>query len=370
MKPRVVLVSHTYTASINRAKLDALAQHVSLTAIIPNRWRDTLFTVDASASSANPSYSLQALSIHFSGHILRYFYSFRTVSRILRIARPDLICVEEEPASLALTQFALFKRKSKLVFFSWENTFYHARLPLVERWNLSRCDGAICGNRDAAGILHAKKFFKPMVVTPQLGVDPRLNHPVRFDEVRKSFGFDGFVVGYVGRLVEEKGLWTLLKAVECLPEVCLVIIGTGALRDAIQQWVASRHLTQRVQIIAAMPHQDIPRYLNAMDALVLPSRTTAHWKEQFGHVLIEAMACGVPVIGSDSGAIPEVIGDAGIIFPEGNVDALRDAIAAIQSDQALREKFGMSGRERVLAHYTHAHIAAQNVAFFDQVLAQ
>ncbi len=370
MKPRVVLVSHTYTAPVNRAKLEALAQYISLTVIVPNRWRETLFTVDAVTRMTSSSYPLHPLPIYFSGHVLRYVYPFRVVKRILRDAHPDLVCVEEEPASFALAQVALLKRDYKLIFFTWENIYRRERFPILERWNLARCDGAICGNRDGVQVMRTKKFAKPVAVTPQLGVDPEIFHPARSSSARTSLGLDGFVVGYVGRLVEEKGLWTVLRAVECLPDVRLAIIGSGPLRNAMERWIELRHLAERVRIIAAVPHQEIPHCMNAIDALVLPSQTTPRWKEQFGHVLIEAMACGVPVIGSDSGAIPEVIADAGIIFPESNIDALRDVIVALQMNTARRAHLADTGRARVLAHYTHSRIAAQNAQFFEQVLAQ
>lgn len=369
MKPRVLLVSHTYTARVNRAKLDALAQHVSLTVIVPGRWRDPLFTVDAAALDTVPAYSLYALPIRFNGHILRYVYPFGALGRILGAVCPDLIQVEEEPASFVVTQLALRKRKSKLIFFSWENTSGRASLPLLEGWNLSRSDGAICGNQDARALLRSKEFAKPIAVIPQLGVDTQLFRPQRSEDVRNSLGLNVFVVGYVGRLVEEKGLWTLLRAIECLPQVGLLMIGSGPLRDTIERWVVSRSLTERVRIVDAALHQHIPRYLNGLDALALPSQTTPRWKEQFGHVLIEAMACGVPVIGSDSGAIPEVIGDAGIVFPEGNADALREAICALEADSVRREQLGKAGRARVLSFYTHERVAAQTADFFQQVLA-
>ncbi len=363
----VLVVSHTYTAPINRAKLEALAYHCSLTAIIPYRWQDSLFAVDSSPNKSN--YALHALPIRFNGHILRHLYPSRALNQILRSTQPDLVYVEEEPGSLALAQFT-FKRDYKLVFFTWENVFRRLCPLALERWNLARSDGAICGNHDAARNLSSKNFLKPIAVTPQIGVDPDLFHPERSRHTRSSLGLDGFVVGYIGRLVEEKGLWTLLAAIERVPDVRLVIVGAGPLREGIERWITRHRLASHTRLVTSVPHEEIPRYLNALDTLVLPSQTTPRWKEQFGHVLIEAMACGVPVIGSDCGAIPEVIADAGIIFPEGNVGSLRDAIVALQSNPRRRTQLADAGRARVLAHYTHTHIAAQNLEFFQQVLSQ
>lgn len=360
---RVLLVSHTYIAPINRAKLDALAHHVTLTALIPAHWRDALFDLRAEHTSA-ANYALHALPVRFDGHILRYVYPFRALARLLARTQPDVIYVEEEPASLALAQCALLKRRAKLICFTWENIARRVGVPGIERFNLSRCDGIIAGNAQAAQVMRAKNFSKPMVVTPQLGVDPELFQPrARADAAR------AFTVGYIGRFVAEKGVWTLLTAIADLPTAQLVLVGAGALRSEIERWIAARHLAARVRVVPAVPHEEIARVLNTFDVLVLPSQMTATWKEQFGHVLIEAMASGVPVIGSNSGAIPEVIGDAGIIFPEGDARALRDALATLQNDAVCRAQLAQLGRARVLAHYTHARIAVANVEFFEQVLA-
>src|SRR5574341_417180 len=109
---RVLLVSHTYTAPVNRAKLDALAQQVALTTVIPRRWQDSLFTLQVS-DTATASYALHALPVRFDGHIMRYFYPFRALRRIVQQTQPQVIYVEEEPGSLALAQLILLKRRSK-----------------------------------------------------------------------------------------------------------------------------------------------------------------------------------------------------------------------------------------------------------------
>jgi glycosyltransferase involved in cell wall biosynthesis len=118
-----------------------------------------------------------------------------------------------------------------------------------------------------------------------------------------------------------------------------------------------------------MPYASLPSALNALDVLILPSRTTPHWKEQFGRVLIEAGACGVPVIGSDSGAIPEVIGEAGLIFPEGRVTALVEAIRRLRENEAMRKRMGAAGRRRAETLFSWEAVAAQMAAIYRTMLS-
>ena len=118
---------------------------------------------------------------------------------------------------------------------------------------------------------------------------------------------------------------------------------------------------ERVDFLGQRASTQMPDVYPTFDVLVLPSLTRPNWKEQFGRVLIEAMACGVPVIGSDSGEIPNVIGDAGLIFPEGDIDALRDSIASLLADPGRRARYAEAGRQRVLAEFTQAQIAAATV---------
>ncbi len=114
-----------------------------------------------------------------------------------------------------------------------------------------------------------------------------------------------------------------------------------------------------------IPSTQMPEQYHQLDALAVPSRTLPNWKEQFGpRATVEAMASGVPVIGSNSGAIPDVIADAGLIVPEGDVDALAAALRRLRDEAGLREELARRGRDRVLAHYTHQQIAAATVQVY------
>ena len=104
--------------------------------------------------------------------------------------------------------------------------------------------------------------------------------------------------------------------------------------------------------------------------MVLPSRTTATWKEQFGRVLTEAMACGVPVVGSNSGAIPEVIADAGLIFPEGDAMSLAAQLQRLANEHTLAVELGRRGMARVVDNYSQKRIAAKTAAFLQELATQ
>jgi glycosyltransferase involved in cell wall biosynthesis len=222
---------------------------------------------------------------------------------------------------------------------------------------LRRVAFVIAGNR-AAGA-RVQRLGVPgerVAVLPQFGVDPARYARTDGAALRARLGLGGPVVGFVGRLVPEKGVDVLVDALATL-DAQLLVVGEGPAREALERRVAARPRGRAV-FVGAVAHDAVPEYLAALDALVLPSRTTSRWAEQFGHVLIEAMAAGVPVVGSTSGAIPEVVGEAGLTFPEGDADALRARVRAVLTDEALRQTLIARGRARVEDTYTHAVIAA------------
>jgi len=217
-----------------------------------------------------------------------------------------------------------------------------------------------------AEVLKRKGFNGPIRILP-LSVDPNI---YQRSEPRAPRGTDGpFTIGYVGRLVEPKGLTLLVEVLPDLPEYCRVVfIGHGPMKSELEALSTHLGVANRVTFKNAVSPQDVPRELQQMDVFVLPSLTRPNWMEQFGRVLIEAMACETPVIGSSSGEIPRVIDDAGLIFPEGNVHELRARIRQLLDDQELYSHLATKGRQRVLEHYTQERIAQQIYQAYQEMI--
>lgn len=180
-----------------------------------------------------------------------------------------------------------------------------------------------------------------------------------------------FRVGYLGRFVAEKDVPTLLRAVSRVGgsrEWELFLVGGGPEENAYREMAVQLGIGERLHIESAVPHDEIPGILRTFDVLVLPSKTTARWKEQFGHVIIEAMACGVPVIGSSSGEIPQVIERAGMVFGEGDAEDLSQKLRLLHTQPSLREDLRLAGIRRVRERYTDTQIAANMITLYEIAL--
>jgi glycosyltransferase involved in cell wall biosynthesis len=373
---RILFVGQSYIVAESRKKLVYLAKqpNVNVSLIVPTTWEHESFgRYTFQHVGPDSAMTIFPTPIRNNGRVFAFYYDPISVWRIVRQIQPDLIQVEQEPGSLSLLQFvflATLQSRVKLIAFTWENLMY--RLPLarqlLERLELPQLDCLLAGSTTSAQVFRVKGYRGRLDVLPNVGIDPDHFTSRPAPGLRVKFG-EKFIVGFVGRLIVEKGCLDLLDAFTSLPENChLLFIGNGNLRDELEQLVRERGMASRVTFQPTVPHVQVPDWLNCMDCLVLPSRTTAKWREQFGLVLAQAMACGVPVIGSNSGAIPEVIDNAGLIFPEGDVNALRDCLARLSDDPGLRTVLIAKGRARVLANYTHEHIANQTYAIYQELL--
>ncbi|HUZ77508.1 MAG TPA: glycosyltransferase [Chloroflexota bacterium] len=347
-------------------KLEELARlpGLDLLAVVPPYWRQEGQPIRLERTHGQ-GYELAVEPMALNGHF--HVHCYPLLRRRFRQFRPQLVHIDEEPYNLATFQAAHLSRHfgARCLFFTWQNLDRRYPWPFAgfERYVWRNASAGIAGNADAAAIQRRRGFHGRLDVIPQIGVDPEqfAPSPRRPDAA--------FTVGYVGRLVASKGLWQLCEALERLPSECrLLLVGRGPLGPAILQRATENGWASRLEITSA-PSDGMPQAYQRMDCLVLPSLTTPTWKEQFGRALMEAMACGVPVVGSDSGEIPSVIGGAGILTPEGDIAALARAISRLQADPGLRQQLAAEGRARVLERFTHTRIAQQTYSLYQALLA-
>jgi len=365
---RVLMISKACVVGMYQKKLEELARlpGMELSLAVPPYWREGPRVLPLERMYT-AGYELHVLPMALNGHFHLHFYP--GLDSLIRRLRPQVVHIDEEPYNLAtfLAMRAGQAHGATALFFTWQNLLRQYPFPFrhFEHYNLQHAAAAIAGNQEAVGVLRAKGYAGPIHVLPQFGVDPDV-YRRESPSARES---TAYTVGYVGRLVEEKGVQILLRAVAGLEGPWnLRVIGAGPYLEALKALSRDLGLERRVSFESWKPSEEMPRCLNDLDVLVLPSLTRRNWKEQFGRVLVEAMACEVPVVGSSSGEIPHLIADAGQVFPEGDERALLDALHRLMQDPILRAALGQRGRARVLEHYTQHQIAAGTYAIYRQLM--
>lgn len=364
---RVLMVSHACTVAAYRRKLEELARiggpELELTLVVPPRWGSARFE-----PGNERGYAMRTVSPVLNGrHHLHWYPALR---RIMAELKPDLLHLDEEPYDLVTFHGLLTAQRTgaRTVFFTWQNLFRRFPPPfgLWERYVLQHAHGAIAGTEGAASVLRRKGYGGPLFCIPQFGVDPEVYSPEpRADKETAR----PFRIGFAGRLVPEKGAMLLLEAAAGLAGPWeLWIVGAGPEARRLEARSSALGVGERLRLLPWRASEEMPAFYRSLDVLVLPSRSTARWAEQFGRVLVEAMACGVPVIGSRSGEIPWVIGDAGLLFPEDDVQELRQCLQRLQEDARLRQELAEKGRTRVLERFTQEKVARDTWEAYQQVL--
>lgn len=387
MPLKVAFIGHSYIESASRGKLVHLAQFTDLRLITPSkfpmayRWYSLDFEFNPGVQVL--SYPIDFL--HLRRTSTRWF--FRTSDLGLAQLQPDIIHVENEQHSWIVCQTLLYRKRfaprAKFVLFSWENLRAGEQgskawaLERLARFNRQFVDFFICGNADGKQILVENGVPEDKVeVLPQFGVDPEMFYPYPAERrglLRNGLGIspNEFVVGFIGRFVEEKGLLDLVEATSQLKTAAervpiLLLNGKGNMESIVRARCAQ--LGVRLLVLPALKYHEIANTMNALDVLVLPSQSRRFWKEQFGHVLIEAMASGVPVIGSDSGEIPNVIGSAGLVFHEGDRENLFQCLRLCCDNDHFRLGLRERGLERVAKNYTDKRIADRTLQIYERII--
>jgi glycosyltransferase involved in cell wall biosynthesis len=290
--------------------------------------------------------------------------------------RWDVVHCWEEPYVMAAAQIAgAAPRDATFVFSTFQNLVksYPPPFNWIERRVVRRSNGWIAFGRTIRDAQHGRRGYAdiPSRILPA-GVDTGAFAPdaARRARVRTERGWDESVpvIGFAGRFVPEKGLDLLisvLRRLEC-PWRAL-FVGGGPELPHVQALSAA--FPDRVSIAAGVRHSDMPAFYNAMDVLCAPSRTTPRWREQFGRMLIEGMACGVPVVASRSGEIPHVVGDAGVLLPEADPEEWTAALTRLARDGSARRELAGLGLRRARAEFAWPIVAKRHLDFFEELTA-
>ena len=364
---RVLLISHTcQSRTEGQPKAQCLARmpEIDLRVLIPDRWKQNGKWLAAQPPTGD-ALALEIAKVvwPWTGPAQNYLHWYPGLRKTLAEFRPHIIDLWEEPWGLVSAQTCRLRNRfhptTKILSETEQNIDRRLPFPFEQLrvYTLRNADFAVGRSSGAVEVLRAKKYAGPARVVPN-AVDAERFQPMEREQCRSELGLRGFVAGYVGRLVPRKGLMDLLEALpRCSAEVNLLFVGSGDHRAAMEARVRELGINPRVRFIEAQPPAALPAIMSALDVLVLPSRTVPSWKEQFGRVIIEAHACATPVIGSDSGAIPEVIGEAGMVFPEGDAPALAAAIEQLRASPGEGRRLGALGRQQVEERFTWQRVA-------------
>ena len=368
---RVLRIAHASLTPRLRERERALARNyhdVDLEVVTTEKWREAEVDVEMTGDDLFPVTKARRL---LSRHVQLFAYNPIPIIAALRRHRPHLIDLNAEPYSVAcaevLTLRNWFAPRAAFVLQTCQNIYrdYPPPFNWLERRALRQMTAAYPCSETARELLDAKGFDKPTPVVP-FGVNLEAFIPKPF--MRNSE--QPLTIGYVGRMLPGKGLNVLAEALNKIRSAHwkLLMVGDGSERKPFEQALVESGLIDRAEFTGAISYDTVPQLFHRMDMLVIPTETTERIREQFGRVIVEAMATGIPVIGSTCGAIPEVIDGAGLVFPERDADALAAAILRLLTDADLREEFARVGRRRAEANYSWDQVATNTYELYRQIL--
>lgn len=347
---RVLRVFHSGVVAAWRARERGIrARGHEVTLLSSARWNEGGSVVELQPHPDDPEGTVEPVATAGT-HPALFVYDPRPLWRALG-RRWDVIDLHEEPFAVATLEAlvirALRRQRAPYALYSAQNLDKRYPVPFRwwERWALRHARAVIVCSTEAGEICRRKGFPGVPDVVP-LGVDVERFSPAE----RRPPAPDAPVqVGYVGRLAAHKGVDVLLRAVAGCPDLELTVVGAGPQEEELRQLATARNLRGRVRFVGSATPEQLPGLLRRMDVLAVPSRTTPGWVEQFGRVVVEGMAAGVPVVASDSGSLPDVVGDGGLLVPEGAPVALGEALRRMCREPGLWEQLRKRGLHRAQA---------------------
>jgi glycosyltransferase involved in cell wall biosynthesis len=360
---RAVILSHLYADPTNRAKLRSLAGlGVSLAVAVPDRWAAS--DGRSHGTTWGDDTGVRVVPIPVRGRMAepsRLHWHARTLRRLLTDFRPDLLHIEEEPwTQPASVSLKLARRLGIRTVLSTAESLprgYSLRQKFRRERSLRLAHGIMAANRLALALATRRRPNVPSLTLPQLGVTPppatpRVPHP-------------GLAIGFVGRLVPERGLDLLFRAcVGLVGRWTLTVVGTGPSQEELESLAERLGISARISWLGPLPREAVDQVWPKLDCVVFPARTTPRWVAAAARGALHAMAHGVTVVAANSGALPDIVGEAGRIVPEEDVPALTSVLHELYTNRTECERLGTAGRRRLMDEFSDAAVATKTLAFW------
>jgi glycosyltransferase involved in cell wall biosynthesis len=358
---RAVVLSHAYLEPTRRGRLRALAGlGCEIAAAVPDRW--PVMPGVLTRPQWEDDGGVRVVPVAVGGQIEdpeEVRWSGRALRRMLKEFRPDVLQIEEEPWTRAASRAAADARKLRIPYVV--HTRHAPELPLGARMRrrsvLGSARGIVAENPVVEAELARDFPDLPRAIVPQVGITPPLSS--------RRPDSDAFVLGCVGRVVPALGLDILLRACVRLARPWrLLVSGTGPSQVELEGLADRLGIAARITWLGAQPAEERDRIWPALDCLVVPSRSSPDRVETLGLSALKAMAHGVPVIVSNVGALPGTIGDGGRVVPDGDVDALAEAIEHLAAEPARRAATAAAGRKRAMEEFSNEVLARRTLEFW------
>jgi glycosyltransferase involved in cell wall biosynthesis len=359
---RVLRISHSSVVTSWRERERILRRRgVDVTLVTSRRWEE-----GGSMVAFTPEGDGFAVPVRTVGrHPNLFLFDPRPLWRLLGDGEWDLIDMHEEPFGLAVAEVLVLKRlrcrRTPYLVCSAQNIDKTYGLPFrwIERWSLRRAAGAYTCNTEAGEILRTKGLRGELELLP-LGVDVE-----RFDISERDPPSLRLRVGFVGRLIPHKGVDVLLSALALDDRLDAEIYGAGPEAAALEAQVAALGIDGRVTFHGHVEEAALPGVFTTFDVLAVPSVPVPGWLEQFGRVVVEGQAAGVPAVASASGALPDVVGSAGLLVPPGDPAALGRALSRFLDEPGLWARLRTAGTDSV-GRYSWASVAELQQGLYER----
>lgn len=367
----ILVISHSCLTAVNRKIYRELKQlGWSIEILIPETYKigESIVSGEADDADDPPIHRLPVTSSH------PRLSTYRRLFKLIKQIRPSLILLENSPASLTALQLSFWARLNKFrlvclscdnVLPSFLNAFFHGRFKdaILSVWY--RIIAAVNKNINhiftisCDGMKMMRRLGYPHVSQIPLGYDPKLffHNDVIREQTREKLKLQEPTIAYFGRLNPEKGVHILVEALHKIMDLRWQLlldnfnVYANGYSEKVTNLIKTYGLESRVVRFDAS-HREMPAYINAADIVVVPSISTGSWKEQYGRVVPEAMACGRLVMVSDCGSLPELVDDSGIIFPQENVEVLAQHLRDSLSGPGIQKKYELLAQERAKKNFS------------------